>query len=231
MNKRSVNYFTLIELLVVIAIIAILAAMLLPALNKARSRAHQTKCLANLKQIMSGALQYSTDYETLPINDYGSWGGPDTWVYLLADGYLAQHKFNTTYFPTDSGPKVWNCPGRKGGYDTERGDYVMNCASAYGSHVDKYGKKFCKSAAYDWVPLYPGIQGLKLEKIKKPAELVAFQDVGTMPISAVEWNANHFTTEMHDNTYNVTFTDGHAENVPSAHNRLYAELNYVYTLQ
>ncbi len=62
MNKQKAKNFTLIELLVVITIIAILAALLLPALANARQAGHRTKCISNIRQACSGIHMYAGDY-------------------------------------------------------------------------------------------------------------------------------------------------------------------------
>jgi prepilin-type N-terminal cleavage/methylation domain-containing protein/prepilin-type processing-associated H-X9-DG protein len=75
--------FTLMELLLVIAIIAILAAMLLPALSRAKGKARQIACLNHLKQLALATVMYTTDHE----NHFPSSNSPDKWPQAIRPGY------------------------------------------------------------------------------------------------------------------------------------------------
>ena len=75
--------FSLIELLVVIAIIAVLASMLLPALNNARASAKKTNCVNQIKQLSSACFLYAGDnYDYFPHD-----GNPNEWKYVLGSSY------------------------------------------------------------------------------------------------------------------------------------------------
>jgi prepilin-type N-terminal cleavage/methylation domain-containing protein len=107
-SQRKRNAFTLIELLVVIAIIAILAAMLLPALNKARMTALRSQCISNLKQLSLGVSMYAHDNgDYLPYPNWDAGIPRPGWLYDDSNGGIPQPNPVSPTLPYVGG-QIWS---------------------------------------------------------------------------------------------------------------------------
>ena len=228
-KRKMPRRFTLIELLVVIAIIAILAAMLLPALNNARESAHKIACASNHKSLTGAAIQYNMDN-----NDYFYGRAEDQYwnsiyritAYALppylgkqigenvAGGLLRKGEKVNGYWVYHYTSKVMVCPGKKLKPDQDVTIYTHNYAwneqlgsgTSYGN--DNY--------------TYPH---MKLGSIRKPSSIPMFGDAGgdkwgaynTVGRSNPESYVNFASHVRHGNMIVFSYADGHA--TPTKTNR------------
>ncbi|MDX9979687.1 MAG: DUF1559 domain-containing protein [Lentisphaeria bacterium] len=216
MNKER-SCFTLIELLVVIAIIAILASMLLPALQQAREKARAISCTSQLKQLGLGWIMYTDDNkERTPKYD----GNATTYE----NGIRRGSHWNTRIYPYVGDIKTFGCPSSEKDPTRQPGNnFVPGIA---GSNACRIYSNYAYNAGTHY-GLYNGPGNAAMSQFTTPSGTYVVLEAScnrTFPNDAADRNSSGtgnnqrlVTTSgsfgLHGGRSNVLFADGHVESV------------------
>jgi prepilin-type N-terminal cleavage/methylation domain-containing protein len=224
-NRRIKQGFTLIELLVVMAIIALLLAILLPALRIARTRAKSVPCMNNLGQIALAWHMYLDDNEGFffqGVNhnyDFGGWQGKKTnALYRPLNAYM-KNKLSTE-IETENDARVFHCPADDGAEDYP-GTAYAHFGNSYQTNTMLIGPSQLPTASWIAEPyrsIYTEInkylKKLNRQQVSQPQLLLLVGDhnwVGQSdPVNTV-YCGGGWHGKLHH--YNLAFLDSHVESV------------------